>query len=554
VFRLAFGSCNRQTLPQPLWPRIAARAPDAFAWLGDIVYADHAIFAKLRVPGTLPEVAAAYAVQAAQPAYAAFVAGSNATVLGVWDDHDLGHNDGGGSVPEAYRRASKGFLLDFLKEPQGTARRERAGGVHTSYFLLPSSGGSGAGSQRARVLSADRASLGAPLPAPPRGPHARLILLDVRYSRDDYAERPWAPAGAPGASAQQDMLGPEQWQWLEEQLQQQGGGGGGDGGGAAFTIITAGLQVLPFGDAPVTEGWVRHPASLARLLALLALHAQGNGRFLLLSGDVHFGELSVLPGTPAAPAPLYELTSSGMTHSWGGLLKGSVSWLLMSSALRARVGAPPRGSAPGDAVLACASNLPWLPPLCLFTERNWGEVELHFGAALGNNSSAAAAAAVATLRLFGAESSEARVTARVQGGAAAAAAAEVAHGTAGAAPEALPEAVLRACAHPPSPPLPGVSDACRRVLGPLADAAALPSAATLALHAAVAALLLGSALAALAMAPLLWCGASGRAGAALAARTGAPPLLAHAAVGAALAVYCACAGGVTWSFLEQLLV
>src|SRR5690349_17060160 len=40
TFTLAFGSCNRPNLPQPLWSDVRALAPDAWAWLGDIVYAD----------------------------------------------------------------------------------------------------------------------------------------------------------------------------------------------------------------------------------------------------------------------------------------------------------------------------------------------------------------------------------------------------------------------------------------------------------------------------------------------------------------------------------
>jgi alkaline phosphatase D len=566
TFRLAFGSCNRQNLPQPLWPRIAARAPSAFAWLGDIVYADHAVFAKVRIPATLPEVAAAYAAQAAHPAYAAFAA-SGVPIVGMWDDHDLGHNDGGVSVAEAYRHASKALLLDFLGERAGSARREREGGAHTSYFLVPG-GGEGAA---ARVLPADRATLGAPLPLPPRGPHARLILLDVRFSRDDFAERPWAPPGAPGASAQQDMLGPHQWQWLEEQLQQQqqqGSSGSSDGGSpAAFTIITSGLQVLPAGDAPVTEGWVRHPASLARLLALLALHTHGNGRFLFLSGDVHFGELSVLPRAPALPAlaPLYELTSSGMTHSWGGLLKGTISWLLMNGALRARVG----GGVGGEGVQDCRSNLPWggsggsggsgksgEPGLCYYSERNWGEVDLEFPDPDAGSGSGGGGG-VATLRLYGADSSEAKITATVvssPGAEEEAAAASAGAAFAAPAAGALPRSVLEACAHPPHPPLPGVSPECLLVLGPLARAAALPNLHTLLLHVAVAAVLLASALAALAMLPLLYCVASGRASACVAARCGCSELTAHALVGAALALYCTGTGGVVWSVLEQLLV
>jgi hypothetical protein len=35
--RVAFGSCNDQSFPQPLWPTIAAHEPDLWLWMGDNV-------------------------------------------------------------------------------------------------------------------------------------------------------------------------------------------------------------------------------------------------------------------------------------------------------------------------------------------------------------------------------------------------------------------------------------------------------------------------------------------------------------------------------------
>ena len=52
VFTLAFGSCNRPSLPQPLWNDVRALAPDAWAWLGDIVYADTVDIARTRENGS----------------------------------------------------------------------------------------------------------------------------------------------------------------------------------------------------------------------------------------------------------------------------------------------------------------------------------------------------------------------------------------------------------------------------------------------------------------------------------------------------------------------
>ncbi len=38
--RIAFGSCNQHDGDQSMWSHIAATKPDAFVFLGDVVYAD----------------------------------------------------------------------------------------------------------------------------------------------------------------------------------------------------------------------------------------------------------------------------------------------------------------------------------------------------------------------------------------------------------------------------------------------------------------------------------------------------------------------------------
>lgn len=413
-FRLTFGSCSKQWQPQPFWKNISARESDAFLWLGDIVYADLPIFAKIRRAATQGMVRDAFAVQAARGDYSAFR--ESHVILGINDDHDLGVNDAGGELPFEYRNGSLHKLLDFLGEPPASLRRSRAG-AFAAYFLEP-----GVGGARGRVTPADAPAPGRPLPPPPAGPHALLLLLDTRFSRTEYPSVPWA-----GDSGPQDMLGGAQWEWLEALLAARSGG-------ASFTLLASGVQVLPPGNAPVSEGWGRMPQSLARLLSVLALHSVGGA--VLLSGDVHFGELSALSpasgvGARAArgPAgsvlgaalggvavggplgyPLFEATSSGLTHSWGGALLALITATLMQGDLR--VAAPPPGGGGGD---WCAPNLPlpgaaerlWhaaaalagappppprAPPLrpCFFSEHNWGEVELEFPAGPGPGGGSAA--------------------------------------------------------------------------------------------------------------------------------------------------------------------
>lgn len=161
TFTLAFGSCSKPSLRQPLWEPVRALAPDVWAWLGDIVYADTDDIEKTR---------ALYAAQAAQPDYAALVASTR--VVGVWDDHDYGRNDTGRDYGS--RVESQAALLDFLAEPPASPRRRQLG-TYASYTF---------GEGRRRV---------------------KLILLDGRYHRD-----------RPGPAA--DTLGAEQWSWLEHEL------------------------------------------------------------------------------------------------------------------------------------------------------------------------------------------------------------------------------------------------------------------------------------------------------------------------------------------------
>src|SRR5687768_16983467 len=89
----AFGSCNRQNLPQPLWDVIARDEPDLWIWLGDNIYGDTNDMVVLK---------AKYDQQLQQEGYRRFTA--QVPVIGTWDDHDYGRNDANKSYP--YKKAS----------------------------------------------------------------------------------------------------------------------------------------------------------------------------------------------------------------------------------------------------------------------------------------------------------------------------------------------------------------------------------------------------------------------------------------------------------------
>src|SRR3954471_134357 len=84
ITRIAFGSCNKEYKPQPLWKPILACKPDLWIWLGDIVYGD---------ADDPSDLARRFQSEKKKPEYQALQ--SQCKILGVWDDADYGTKDGG---------------------------------------------------------------------------------------------------------------------------------------------------------------------------------------------------------------------------------------------------------------------------------------------------------------------------------------------------------------------------------------------------------------------------------------------------------------------------
>jgi alkaline phosphatase D len=186
------------------------------------------------------------------PGYQTLIAST--TVLGTWDDHEYGPNNSNQSWRD--KIASQRVLLDFLDEPADSPRRAQEG-IYAAYRFGPSE----------RLV--------------------KLLVLDQRYFRQE--EGPDA-----------DILGETQWRWLERELARDD---------AELTIFASSTQVVaqgPLGE----ESWGRYPKARERLYDLLR---KTQGRHLILSGDRHFSELSVIDLTPTRR--LIDFTSSGLTHS-----------------------------------------------------------------------------------------------------------------------------------------------------------------------------------------------------------------------------------------------
>ncbi len=104
VTTLAFGSCSDQKRPQPLWDDILQQQPQVWIWLGDNIYGDSENMDTLKAKYTRQKSNADYGKLR-----------STASVIGIWDDHDYGVNDGGKEYPR--RKESQQLMLDFLDVP-----------------------------------------------------------------------------------------------------------------------------------------------------------------------------------------------------------------------------------------------------------------------------------------------------------------------------------------------------------------------------------------------------------------------------------------------------
>ena len=262
--RIAFGSCAKETKPQPVLDVVVANRPDLFIYLGDNIYADtrdmQVLQRKYAQLGSKPEF---QRLRAAVP------------VLSIWDDHDYGENDAGKDYP--FKEESRAIFFDFWRVPADSPRRTHPGIYGVQRF-----------SQGGRTL--------------------QVLLLDTRTFRDSLLKNPKPlPAGSPfkndyqpDSTAGKTFLGETQWEWLKAQLLEP----------ADVRIVASSIQ---FGhEYNGYESWTNFPAEQQRFLDLIKT-TKANG-VIFLSGDVHWAEISrrELDGG----YPLYDVTASGITETW----------------------------------------------------------------------------------------------------------------------------------------------------------------------------------------------------------------------------------------------
>ncbi|MBI2602983.1 MAG: alkaline phosphatase family protein [Deltaproteobacteria bacterium] len=267
VYRIAFGSCVHQDKEQPVWEAVLKDHPDLFIFLGDNIYGDTEDMKVLQEK---------YDKQNSKPGLSELR--KQTRVIGTWDDHDYGVNDGGAEYPK--KEESRQIMLNFFEEPGDSPRRTQDGGVYASYMF-------GEGSEAIRVILLDTRWARSPLIKVPE---------EELEDRDNRNMGPYVANEAPEAR----MLSETQWTWLEKQFE----------GEASLTIIGSSIQFLS--DFTGWESWANFPPEKERLLAVLKKHPET--RVMFISGDMHYAEVSKWDGI--LPYPLWDFTSSGLTQSW----------------------------------------------------------------------------------------------------------------------------------------------------------------------------------------------------------------------------------------------
>ena len=255
---ITFGSCSRQDIDNQLWDEIVRQNPDLWIWGGDNIYGDTEDMELMK---------AKYDEQKNRDSYQRLLA-AVPNVIGIWDDHDYGINDGGREF--ARKDESKDLMLEFLDAEKNDPRWSRKGG-YGSYTYGP------------------------------EGQRVKAILLDTRYFRDPL-KKDTVDGRRINVPAEGTILGEEQWSWLENELRTTD---------AQINLIMSSIQVIA--KDHIYEKWANFPQERERLLKLIgSINPPG---VIFLSGDRHIAEFSML-SVDGLSYPLIDFTSSGLTHTW----------------------------------------------------------------------------------------------------------------------------------------------------------------------------------------------------------------------------------------------
>jgi alkaline phosphatase D len=263
--RIAVASCRSQEAPAPIVDVMRARQPELLLYIGDNVYGD-----VWSLSPELDELVDAYAELSKQADFQRLAA--EVPILPMWDDHDFGMNDAGGNF---YGKHGAEALFETYWGLDTHPVAGRDGVYYTQSFG-------------------------------PIGQRVQVIMLDTRFFRTELTETPNRNAPGmeryvPSEAPDQDMLGAEQWRWLEAVLQEP----------AELRLLVSSVQVLADGHG--WEAWKQLPRSQSKLFRTIA--ESGANGVVLVSGDRHLSALYRQEDTIGYP--LYELTASSLNRPIG---------------------------------------------------------------------------------------------------------------------------------------------------------------------------------------------------------------------------------------------
>ena len=226
TYKIALGSCLHQDHPAPIWDAVKDNNIDSFFFLGDNIYGD--------VPSGLPwKLKRSYDKQKkVLPSWL-----MSKQIHMIWDDHDYGKNDGGGSY--RFKEYAQDLYIDFWDIPDNDPRANREG---IYYQQLQNING-------LRVL---------------------FVGLDTRYFRSNIKEKD--DVYLPNLETEATFLGDEQWEWLTDTLKQE----------HDLLIMASSIQVLATEHR--FEKWSNIPSERNKLLTLLE---SLDSRVIVVSGDRH---------------------------------------------------------------------------------------------------------------------------------------------------------------------------------------------------------------------------------------------------------------------------
>ena len=271
--KIIISSCCYQTGNLSIFRNMQAKNADLYIAMGDNVYADNII----SNPDYPAWIKAQYDLLKNNYDYSNFR--KSIQSIATWDDHDYGLNNAGKEFP--FKLQSKDLFMDFWAI-QSTHDIRTHDGVYTSYLF---------GDAAHRV---------------------QIIVLDCRNFLDVISSEPISPT----SDTSKTILGATQWAWLRQQLLVP----------AKIRIVVSSTQFSTGHNG--WETWANYPHEMEKFYQAIR-DANAEGVFFI-SGDVHYAEFS--KRNPAALYPIYDFTSSGLTHVEGN---ASVNPFRVGEAFRA---------------------------------------------------------------------------------------------------------------------------------------------------------------------------------------------------------------------------